>query len=103
MRRELQTTAECWRPAAGSDTSQQYSFNWKALIEFKPIQTTAMFYSIRITMVAFFFTPRRNRSCPDSLKTVIFQSLSKKYRVLNHARFYPVLPEPKSTRVKSVD
>jgi len=56
---------------------------------------------IIFTLVAFFFTPGRNRSCPGSLKTVLFQRPGKKYRVLNHARFYPVLPE--RTRVKSVD
>ena len=57
-------------------------------------------WTIMAALVLFFFTPGRNRSCPGSLKTVLFQRPGKKYRVLNHARFYPVLPE--RTRVKSV-
>jgi len=61
-----------------------------------------MQHFLSTTMVLFFFTPGRNRSCPGSLKTVLFQRPGKKYRVLIHARFYPVLPEPRTYPGKKV-
>jgi len=49
-------------------------------------------YWCHVLVCSFFFMPGHNQSCPGSLKPVLFHRLGKKYRVLNHGRFYPFLP-----------